>query len=332
MLEYRLQAASVSSDYKMISSDRKNPAASRRYSNTLGIIPTTLRSEFLMLAILAILLTALPEEPLKLGLGQPWYEQEKSAVATIEGILDYQPTTGRIGIPAQYSPFRLVRRVGETTQVEQFTLHAPGHEAQLATLVGYRVNIVGKVQTQGEGEQKRQILCVGTVQSLSIAPSLVFTEVQPIARTSKLNINSGKILDAITSSVMRSDSDVAKAIGTGTGLEAEKVAVEHLKTQFGIKSIDWKLQMVVYIGPTPGNRIRDYKREITKIEVHERGATISWRGDESMQPGRAPSTDTVLLPRIDGEITFKQVTGSKGNKPAATAPATEKLIPQAPVK
>lgn len=285
-----------------------------------------------MFILITLLLTAFPEEPLKLGLGQPWYDQEKSAGATIEGILDYQPTTGRIGIPAQYSPFRLVRRVGETAQVEQYTLHAPGHEPQLATMVGYRVNIVGKVQSQGEGEQKRQIFWVGTVQPLSIAPSLVFTEVQPIARTSKLSIYTGKVLEAITSSVMRSDSDVAKAIGTGSGVEAEKIAVDHLKGYFGIKNIDWKTQMVVYIGPVRQNRIGEFKREITKIEVHERGATISWRSDEAMKPGSAPSTDTVLLPRIDGEITFKQVTGPKGNKPAATAPATEKLIPQAPAK
>lgn len=286
-----------------------------------------------MLAILTLLLTAYPEEPLKLGLGQPWYEQEKSAGATIEGILDYQATTGRIGIPAQYSPFRLVRRVGETAQVEQYTLHAPGHEAQLATLVGYRVNIVGKVHAQGEGEQKRQILWVGTVQSLSIAPSLVFTEVQPVARTNKFNVFSGKVLENITIAVMRSDADVAKALGmNNNGPEAEKGVVDHLKAQFGIKNIDWKTQMVVYIGPVRSNINRDNKREITKIEVHERGATISWRGDEVMQPGRAPSTDTVLLPRIDGEITFKQVTGPKGNKPAATTPVTEKLIPQAPAK
>jgi hypothetical protein len=285
-----------------------------------------------MFALIALLLTTLPEEPVKLGIGQPWYEQEKSAGVTIEGILDYQATTGRIGIPAQFAPFRLVRRVGETTQIEQYTVHAPGHEAQLATLVGYRVNIVGKVQTQGEGDQKRQILWVGTAQSLSIAPSLVFTEVKPIARTIKLNINSGKILEAITISVMRSDSDVAKAIGTGNGPEAEKVAIDHVKTLFGIKNIDWKTQMVVYIGPVPGNRIGQMKREITRIEVHERGATISWRSDEAMQPGRAPSTDTVLLPRIEGEITFKQVKGPKPNNPADTAPAAEKLIPQAPVK
>lgn len=285
-----------------------------------------------MFALITLLLTILPEEPLKLGLGQPWYDQEKSAGATIEGILDYQPTTGRIGIPAQYSPFRLVRRVGETAQVEQYTLHAPSHEAQLATLVGYRVNIVGKVQTQGDGEQKRQILWVGTIQSLSIAPSLVFTEVQPIARTNKFNITQGKVLEAITTVVMRSNSDVAKALGmNNNGPEVEKEVVEHLKTLFGVKNIDWKTHMVVYIGPVPGNRIGQMKREITKIEVHERGATISWRGDEAMQAGRAPSTDTVILPRIDGEITFKQVKGAKPNA-AATAPVTEKLIPQAPVK
>lgn len=286
-----------------------------------------------MFAIITLLLTILPDEPLKLGLGQPWYDQEKSSGATIEGILDYQATTGRIGIPAQFSPFRLVRRVGDTAQVEQYTLHAPGHEAQLATLVGYRVNIVGKVQAQGEGDQKRQILWVGTVQSLSIAPSLVFTEVQPIARTSKFNVFSGKVLENITIAVMRSDADVAKALGmNNNGPEAEKGVVEHLKTQFGIKNIDWKNQMVVYIGPVRNNINRDNKREITKIEVHERGATISWRSDEVMQPGRAPSTETVLLPRIDGEITFKQVKGPKPNNPAATAPAAEKLIPQAPVK
>lgn len=285
-----------------------------------------------MLASLFLILLAIPDEPQKIGIGQPWYDQQKTEESTFEGILDYQPTTGRIGIPAAFAPFRLVRRVGETPQVEQFALQAPGHEAQLASLVGYRVSIVGKVQTVTEGDQKRQTLWVGSVQSLSIAPTLVFTEVKPIARTSKFTANSVKVGTSIGTAVMRSNSDVAKAVGTGTGPDAENDAMRYLKEQFGVKTIDWKTQMVIYIGPINSTRLSTRKLEITKIEVHERGATITWKSDEVMQPGRAPSTDTVLLSRIDGEITFKQMEGNKAEVKATAPAAVEKLIPRAPLK
>ncbi|HMP18020.1 MAG TPA: hypothetical protein PKD72_13430, partial [Gemmatales bacterium] len=61
------------------------------------------------------------------------------------------------------------------------------------------------------------------------------------------------------------------------------------------------------------------------------GANIYWRGDQQNQPNRAPSTDTVVLPRIEGEITFKELAG-KPRDPNAADPAEEKLIPRAPLK
>jgi hypothetical protein len=277
-------------------------------------------------------LTFATDKPIKLGLGMPWYDEQKSAETTIEGILDYQTSTGKVGIPAGFSPFRLVRRVGEEKSIEQFTVQAPGHELQLANLVGYRVNVVGKVRASVEGESKRQVLWVGSIQSLSLAPALVFTEVQPFARTSKFTAFSAKPLDYISMAVMRNNQDVNKALNLGEGIENEKMAVDVLKSSFGIKTIDWKNQMVVYIGPVRTNPLSNRKLEITKVEVHERGATVYWKADEQLRMNAAPSTDTVLLPRIDGEITFKEVAGKKRDPNAPAPVAPEKLVPTAPIK
>jgi hypothetical protein len=271
---------------------------------------------------LCLVFTLIADEPLKLGLGQPWYEADKSAVQTLEGILDYQPGTGRIGTVAAYTPFRFLRKLDD--KVEQYSLHCPGQEALLAASVGQRVSIEGKVLTTGEGDQKRLTLWPGKMTILGIAPANVFTEILPLARTAGFQANSVRIGSDIASFVMHSPKDVGKALGID-----EAQAYNHLLKLFGIKSIDWKTHMVIYIGPTRTTSYTQRKLEITKLEVHERGATVYWKNEEPLKVNAAPSTDTVLVPRVDGEITFKQV---PNGKKAETKPEDERLIPRAPVK
>ncbi|MFO0812857.1 MAG: hypothetical protein U0796_06540 [Gemmatales bacterium] len=282
--------------------------------------------------LLCLLMSSLVgDEPLMLGSGQPWYEQEKTAPQTMEGILDYQSTTGRIGIPASYSPFRFIRKVEETGKIEQYALHCPGLEAVLAANVGQRVNVEGKFLSKGEGDQKQTTIWVGKISILGTAPMNVFTELRSIARTEKLQTYSGLRGQALGTLVLRSAKEVAQVTGQGQGPDAEREAVMRLCGLFGIKAIDWKTQMVVHIGPTNQTRMSNRKMEITKIEVHERGATVYWKNDEFMKLNAAPSSDTLLVPRVDGEITFKQVAGKKSNDKVEDPPV-EKLIPRAPLK
>lgn len=271
---------------------------------------------------LCLLLTLATDEPLKLGAGQPWYDADKSAIQTLEGILDYQPGTGRIGSSATYAPFRFLRKLDD--KVEQYTLHCPGQEALLAANVGQRVSVEGKVLTTGEGDQKKMTLWPGKLAVLGIAPANVFTEIQPLARTASFQATSVRIGNDIASFVMRNPKDVGKALGID-----ESAAYGHLLKLFGLKSIDWKTQMVIYIGPTRTNSYIQRKLEITKLEVHERGATVYWKNEEPQKANAAPSTDTVLVPRVEGEITFKQAPGSKK---VEAKPEDERLIPRAPLK
>ncbi|HMO37066.1 MAG TPA: hypothetical protein PKA06_13575, partial [Gemmatales bacterium] len=234
--------------------------------------------------MLLCLLLLLAEEKQTLGRGQPWYDQAREEEVALEGILDYQQTTGRVGVAEGFMPFRLLRRVGETTEVEQLALQAPGFSIELANLVGSRVNVVGKVQTRGEGESQRQVLLVGSVEPLGLAPALVFTEIVPSVRTSKFTAHYAKPSEGISTAIFRSNADVAKALGNGEGFEAEKVALEYLKTQLSVKNIDWKTQMVVYIGPIRQNQLSSRMIQVVRMEVHEKGANIYWRGDQQNQP------------------------------------------------
>lgn len=279
---------------------------------------------------LLILLLIAPEETLSLGAGKPWYDQNPAKAQTIEGILDYQAGSGRIGVPAGYVPFRVVRRDADTGKVQQFTVHAPGTESLLALHVGQRVKVEGKVVTKGEGAAQQEELWIGTMTTLGPAPLNVFTELKWIARSNDIQPNSYQGGSNISTLVIRSAKDAAKVMGLGSGPDAEKETTLYFAARFGVKAIDWKTQMIIYIGPVNQTRMSNKKREITKVEVNEKGITVFWKGDEMQQIGQRPSTDAILVPKVEGEATFKQVEGKKAeNKPEASP---EKLVPTAPVK
>lgn len=283
------------------------------------------------MVFLLLILLSNPDETLTLGAGQAWYDQNPAKAQTIEGILDYMAGSGRIGVPAGYAPFRVVRKDAETGKVQQFIVHAPGSESVLAMNVGQRVKLEGKVVVKGEGATQQEQVWIGTLNTLGPAPVNVFTELKFIARSNNISPTSSQIGTSIATMVMRSGKDAAKAIVNGQGPDAEKTANLYLAERFGVKAIDWKTQMVIYIGPTNQTRISNRKLEITKVEVHERGVQVYWKSDEMQLIGQRPSIDAVLVPRVDGEATFKQVDGKKLTE---TKPANnpDLLIPKAPVK
>src|SRR5438128_12050208 len=96
-----------------------------------------------LLLLVGLLMVPLNED-LSVGAGQPWYEQEATKAQSVEGILDYQAGSGRIGIPAGYAPFRVVFKEAATGKVIQYVVHAPGFETLLALNVGQRVKGDGK--------------------------------------------------------------------------------------------------------------------------------------------------------------------------------------------
>lgn len=290
------------------------------------------------MAILFVsLLCSWPDETLKLGDGQTWYAENTTKQQSLEGILDYQAGSGRIGLQPGYSPFRVVRKDTESGKVQQFAVHAPGFESVLALNVGQRVMVEGKIIVKGEGEKKVEELWIGTMKPLGAAPLNVFTELKPIARSNKFRPSAVRPKDDAACALMRDGKEAARIIGfPPTEPDGDRKATQYLAQEvFAIKNIDWKSQMVIYVGNVyQGVRVRNIKIEITRIEVHEKGATVFWK-TEAGDPRRPDySSDTVLVPRVDGEVTFKQEDVKKPAEEKGEKPV-EKLvpvIPGAPVK
>lgn len=288
------------------------------------------------LILLIGLLIAPEEEVLKLGAGKPWYDQENTKPQNLEGILDYFAGSGRIGIPAGYAPFRVVLKDPTTGKVVQYVVHAPGFETLLALNVGQRVKVDGKVVPKGEGVTKRQELWIGTLQTLGAAPLNVFTEIKPSARSNRFQPQSMQVGSDAGKLILRNGKDAAKAIGLSPNEpESERVATDHLAKLFAVKTIDWKTQMVIYVGNVYQPRIRLTKIEITRIDVHEKGATVFWKSEEGLRQAVPYVSDTVLIPKIEGDITFKQEEAKKDAGEKADPKGNEKIlpvIPGAPIK
>lgn len=283
------------------------------------------------LVLLIGLLVAPEDEFLKLGAGMPWYDQETTKSQNLEGILDYIAGSGRIGVPAGYAPFRVVFKDAATGKVVQYVVHAPGFETLLAFNVGQRVKVDGKVLAKGEGDAKRQELWIGTMQALGAAPLNVFTELKPIARTNRFQPQSMQVGSDAGKLIMRNGKDAAKAIGLSPNEpESERVATDHLTKLFTVKSIDWKTQMVIYVGNVYQPRMRLTKIEITRIDVNEKGATVFWKSEEGLRQVSPYVSDTILIPKVDGEITFKQEEAKKAAGDKADPKANEKIIPVIP--
>jgi len=291
-----------------------------------------------MYLVLLIGLLLVPEDDvLKLGTGKSWYDQETTKPQSLEGILDYFAGSGRIGIPAGYAPFRVVFKDATTGKVVQYVVHAPGFETMLAVNVGQRVKVDGKVISKGEGDAKRQELWIGTMQMLGAAPLNVFTELKPIARTNRMQPTTQQVGTDVGRLVIRSAKEAAKAIsGTNNAdPELEKQATDVLARTFAIKSIDWKTQMVVYVGNVYQRNARLSKIEITRIDVHEKGATVFWKSEEGLRQVAPYVSDAVLIPKVEGEITFKQEETKKAAGEKDDPKGTEKIlpvIPGAPIK
>jgi len=288
------------------------------------------------LLLVGVMMVPLSED-LSVGAGQPWYDQEATKPQSVEGILDYLAGTGRIGIPAGYAPFRVVFKEATTGKVIQYIVHAPGFETLLALNVGQRIKVDGKVVSKGEGDAKREELWIGKMETLGAAPLNAFTEIKPIARTNRCLLQTKPGESEVGTRFIRSGKEAVSAIGLSPDEpDSDRRATDKLAEFFSIKSIDWKTQMVIYVGTTFQPRAaRLTKIEITKLDVHEKGVTVYWKSEEGLRPASPYVSDAVLIPRVDGVVTFKQEQSKKTNGDKDAVPAKDRIlpvIPGAPVK
>lgn len=271
-------------------------------------------------AICLLISWSADETPVSLGVGQSWYEQAAGTAQEIEGILDYRSGSGRIGISANFRAFRLIRQ-DKDSKIISTPLHAPGHETVLALNVGQRVRLQAKTAHVGEGEGKREELWIGKLTALGLAPANAYTEIKPLARTNQFFPNTSRVQNELSTSVMKSGADVAKTLGiTGPGSDREATAM--LANMLGVKSIDWKKEMVVYLGMIyTRNQFNTNKLEVSRLEVHDKGVTVHWRVDQTrLRNNPQVLTETILIPKIEGEVTFKKEEKKEEAAPEKIAP------------
>jgi hypothetical protein len=267
------------------------------------------------------------EDTITLGVGQAWYEQDKNMPQQLEGILDYHSAGGRIGIPSHYRPFRVARQDPATGKVLIHPVYAPGHEATLALHVGQRVRVEAKVVTRGDGDARLDELWLGKLTSLGPAPAHAFTELKPLARTNRFIPQRVRKSSEGTTVVLRSAKDVATQLGQGEGLDAERTATQLLAAMLGVKTIDWKSQMVIYVGATSTGAAFSKKIEITRLDVNDRAIIVTWKLENAPRGNATFISDTVLIPKIEGEVTFKK------EEPKETdSTDSGRLTPQPPPK
>ncbi|MCS6977732.1 MAG: hypothetical protein NZM31_12100 [Gemmatales bacterium] len=236
---------------------------------------------------------------------QPWYQQAPEPEIEFEGKLDYQPGDGRIGIPPRYGVFRIIG-VEEGKPISR-RIYTEDRDHLLAPLVGRRVRMVGKVVSRDSESGKSVEFWPGRViADLGVAGEAI-GEIKVFARTSRwLPAKRGVQPQMLVIRDAATLAQVSGMAGGGAEAAAEKALCQLLETKpgvGGISSIDWKKQMLLVISggvqPMGGARV-----EVTRLTLQEKGLDVYWK--LMTQPGGVglPPTETLLVPRFEGEIRF----------------------------
>jgi len=117
--------------------------------------------------------------------------------------------------------------------------------------VGQRVKVRCKVLSKGERRSQAAGVCGCTMQPLGAAPLTVFTEIKPTARTNRLTAadHAGRQRCwQILSCGLPKDATSESGGMMLREPEAERRAFGKTCRLLGVKSIDWKTQIVIYVG------------------------------------------------------------------------------------
>jgi hypothetical protein len=239
--------------------------------------------------------------------GEKWYQERKEAEHEFEGKLDVNPGDGKIGLPKRYNAFRIIG-IEDGKPVARL-IYTEGKDQLLGPYVGQRVKLLGKVVTTESDEGKLVEFWPAQVLSVSGDATDAIGEIRVLARTQRWAPS--RRTPQPQALVIRDAGTLAQHVGMGGGgadVVAEKSLCQILEPRpgaMGIQSIDWKKQMVVAISggirPSGGARV-----EVTRQVLQEKGLDIYWK--LLTQPGGVglSPTETMLVPRFDGEVRFFQ--------------------------
>ncbi|HMP01893.1 MAG TPA: hypothetical protein PKD86_17535 [Gemmatales bacterium] len=223
-----------------------------------------------------------------------------------EGILEYLPGTGRIGLASRFTGLQL--RWLQDGKVRSVPLVTLDRDEALVPSVSFRVEVAGKLIRTGTEEDAAEELWVGGFVVKSPAPRLALTELRPIARASNIMfLGTPNQAAQARTVVMRSARDVVAAMRL-TGNMAERQATDQLAKALGVRTIDWRNQMVVHVA-SPPRAVGGMLLSIKRLQVGDQGLVVEWSYDRVPNLGNratAYPSETVLVPKIDGEVKFVQ--------------------------
>ena len=242
------------------------------------------------------LLPAAKPEVVTLLADDDTYRKAKEREVYFEGVLERNKGTGQIGAD-RFNLYRLVLDDSAKTARE---LYVPGKGAQLATHVGKRVRITGKlIETDIDGKKYVEIwparLEVGS-GTLPAAPGAdgVFARCiwQP-----------GDAMRVGAQSFVFGDgAKLAKAMRL-TGESPADSATSQMAKMLHVPALDWKKHMVVSICAglkSPGGM----RLTVTRVAVEEDTLVIRYKLEPPMPSpgGFGYPAETVLVKRFDGPV------------------------------
>jgi hypothetical protein len=252
---------------------------------------------------------------------EKWYQDAKEPETEFEGKLDVNPGDGRIGLSPRYCAFRIIG-VEEGKPIARL-VYSEGRDQLLGAYVGKRLKLLGKVVSRDAEGGKVIEFWPGQLLTVSGDAGESIGEVKVLARTARW-IPARRTV-APQAFVVRDAATLAQLGGmAGGGAEtaAERSLCQVLESRPGasINNIDWKKQMVIAVSggiqPSGGAKV-----EITRLLLQEKGLDVTWK--LLTQPGGVglPPTETLLVPRFDGEVRFfKEGVRQPIIVPAAAAP------------
>jgi hypothetical protein len=262
-------------------------------------------------------------EALPLLAGEKSYQQRPELERVFEGVLERNPSEGRIGAAPRCNAFRLswIDGAGHAGGRE---IYLPDKAHLIAGRLGQRLRLVGKaVDTEVGGKTYLELWPArlelpGTAAVVSAPASvdgvLARCYWQPAAGSPEA-LKAGRPGEPRLYVFRDGRSLVSQLRLSGSG--AEEAAGLVMAKKLGVPAIDWDRQMLV--GVSAGLKGADAERlTITRVAVADRVMTLYYRLESP--PGGAAGfgypAETALVERFDGEVRLQADPGKAGPSPA----------------
>jgi hypothetical protein len=232
---------------------------------------------------------------------EAWYREARPPEAVFEGTLERTPTTGTIGGPGRFNPYRLAFK-GTPPARE---LYLPGKAYLLAAHVGQAVRVVGKaVDTEVDGGTHHEIW-PARVELPGVIANLPLTAREGVYARGYWRPGDASGFGT-RQHVIRTGADLARLMRL-TGGSAADEAARRMAELLGVPAIDWQKYMLVSI--SAGLRGADAERlTVTRVSTADNVLIVSYRlmPPEGPAAGFGIPAETVLVDRFDGEVRFQQ--------------------------